>query len=72
MTICMGLKSLIISFSVAVSRGNDGGLSYICKPIEGQESEPLILCPLHISFNPGRIFIKLQSNVHLSENVRET
>ena len=34
--------------------------------------EPWISCLLHISFNPGRIFIKLQSNVCPSETVRRT
>ena len=35
--------------------------------IEGHKFEPWISCQRHISFTPGRIFIKLWSNVHLSE-----
>ena len=35
--------------------------------VEGHKIEPLVLCQLHVSFTPGRIFIKLQSNVCLSE-----
>ena len=31
--------------------------------------EPRISCPLHISFTPGRIFMKLYSNVRLCKNL---
>ena len=37
--------------------------------IEGYRFEPCISCPLHISFTPGRIFIKVWSNVHLRQTV---
>ena len=39
--------------------------------IESHKFEPWISCLLHISFTPGRIFIKLWSNVCLSERIAE-
>ena len=41
--------------------------------IEGHEFEPFFFsCPFLISFTPGRIFIDLYSNVHLSETLCKT
>ena len=37
--------------------------------VQGHGFEPWILCPLCISFTPGRIFSKLWSNVHLSGTI---
>ena len=38
--------------------------------VEGYEFELFILCPLHISFTPERMFITIWSNVCLSEMCR--
>ena len=40
--------------------------------VQGHRFEPWILCPLCISFIPGRIFSKLWSNVHLSGTMCRT
>ena len=39
---------------------------------QGHGFEPWILCPLHISYTPGRIFFKLWSYVCLSETMCRT
>ena len=40
--------------------------------VQGLGFEPWILCPLYISFTPGKIFSELWSNVHLSGTMCRT
>ena len=46
-------------------------LSQVKMTIEGHEFEPLIVSQLHISFTPGRIFIKFWSNFGLLRRCAE-
>ena len=70
------LKGFLLKFNQMFSsqRRCAEPIAQPCRPkttvtIVGHVFEPCILCPLHISFTPETLFIKLWTNVYLSATV---